>query len=83
MWYWKEKAIGEGVSFMTKLIINIIIIAISVKYVISIDYISISYVSMTAKLTPLLLLALIALAAGKPIIASKVILALNCGSKDQ
>jgi len=37
---------------------------------------------MTARLT-LLLLALITLAPAKPIIGSKVILALNCGSKDQ
>jgi hypothetical protein len=34
MWYWKEKEIAQGLSFMIRFIINIIIIAINVKIVV-------------------------------------------------
>ena len=34
MWYWKEKEIAQGLTFMIRLIINNIIIAINVKIVV-------------------------------------------------
>ena len=34
MWYWKEKEIAQGFSFMIRSIINIIIIAINVEIVV-------------------------------------------------